>query len=139
MFIADALDMAAVPAIDFDAVTRAIAEPRRRHILTLTRDGELSAGEIASDFEISRPAVSQHIAVLREAGLLDERRDGTRRLYRARPEALAGLRDFIEQLWTDRLERLRLAAELEQQRRNKSAKRADGHRRRGDDENRRKP
>lgn len=124
---------------DFDAVTRAIAEPRRRRILDLTRDAELSAGEIASDFEISRPAISQHIAVLRGAGLLDERRDGTRRLYRARPEGLAGVRDFVEQFWTDRLERLRLAAELEQQRRNKSAKRRDGRRRRGDDENRRKP
>lgn len=124
---------------DFDAVTRAIAEPRRRRILDLTRDAERSAGEIASDFEISRPAISQHIAVLRDAGLLEERRDGTRRLYRAHPEGFAGLRDFIEQFWTDRLERLRLAAELEQQRRNKRAKRRDGRRRRGDDENRRKP
>jgi DNA-binding transcriptional ArsR family regulator len=122
-----------------DAVTRAIAEPRRRQILSLIRDAELSAGEIAAGFEISRPAVSQHIAVLRDAGLLIERRDGTRRLYRARPEALAGLRDFIEGFWNQRLERLRLAAELEQQRRNKSARHRDNRRRRGGDEDRRKP
>jgi DNA-binding transcriptional ArsR family regulator len=126
-------------ATDFDAVTRAVADPRRRRILMLTRETELSAGEIAADFDISRPAVSQHIAVLRDAGMLVERRDGTRRLYRVRPEAFAGLRDFIEGFWTDRLERLKLAAELEQQRRNKSAKHRDGRRRRGDDKDRRNP
>ncbi len=139
MSMPGAMDTTEAPARDFDAVTRAIAEPRRRRILTLTRESELSAGEIAADFEISRPAVSQHIAVLRDAGLLSERREGTRRLYRARPEGLAGLRDFVEQFWTDRLERLRLAAELEQQRRNKRAKHRDGRRRRGGDKNRRKP
>lgn len=139
MSMPGAMDTTEVPARDFDAVTRAIAEPRRRRILTLTRESELSAGEIAADFEISRPAVSQHIAVLRDAGLLSERREGTRRLYRARPEGLAGLRDFVEQFWTDRLERLRLAAELEQQRRNKRAKHRDGRRRRGGNKNRRRP
>ena len=108
-----------------DRVARAIAEPRRREILSLVRDDELSAGEIASRFDVSRPAVSQHLAVLREAGLLSERREGTRRLYRARPEALAGLRDFLNKFWTDRLERLKLAAELEQQRRDKRGKRRD--------------
>ena len=112
-------------------MTRAIAEPRRRRILSLTRDAELSAGEIAAGFEISRPAVSQHIAVLRDAGLLAERREGTRRLYRARPDAMAGLRGFIEGFWTDRLERLKLAAELEQQRRNKSARHRNNRRGRG--------
>ena len=122
-----------------DLVARAIAEPRRRQILSLTRDGELSAGEIAAGFEISRPAVSQHIAVLRDAGLLAERREGTRRLYRARPEALAGLRDFIEGFWTERLERLKLAAELEQQRRNKSAKHRHHNRGRDGDTGRGKP
>ena len=109
-----------------DLVARAIAAPRRREILALVRDGELSAGEIASRFDVSRPAISQHLAALREAGLLSERREGTRRLYRARPEALAGLRDFLNEFWTDRLERLRLAAELEQQRRNKRGKPRDG-------------
>jgi len=124
---------------EMDLVARAIAAPRRREILTLIRDDELSAGEIASHFDVSRPAVSQHLAALREAGLLSERRDGTRRLYRAQPDALAGLRDFLNEFWTDRLERLKLAAELEQQRRNKGGKRRDRHRGRGRDSNRGKP
>ena len=68
-----------------EAALKAIAEPRRRQILTLVRDEELSAGEIAAQFDVSRPAVSQHLAVLKEAGLVDERRNGTRRMYRARP------------------------------------------------------
>jgi DNA-binding transcriptional ArsR family regulator len=114
-----------------DRVARAIAAPRRREILTLVRDDELSAGEIASRFDVSRPAISQHLAALREAGLLSERRDGTRRLYRAQPEALGGLRDFLNEFWTDRLERLKLAAELEQQRRDKRDKRRGSNRDRG--------
>jgi DNA-binding transcriptional ArsR family regulator len=122
-----------------DDVTRAIAEPRRREILALVRDRELSAGEIASRFEITRPAVSQHLGVLRDAGLLNERRDGTRRLYRARPEGLVGLRDFINQFWSERLQRLKLAAELEQQRRDKRAKRRNPGPRRGRGSDRRKP
>jgi DNA-binding transcriptional ArsR family regulator len=105
-----------------DLVARAIAEPRRRQILALVRERELSAGEIAANFDVSRPAVSQHLKVLRGAGLLSERRQGTSRLYRARPEGLAGLRDFMDEFWTERLERLKLAAELAQQRRNKVGK-----------------
>lgn len=122
-----------------DLVARAIAEPRRREILRLVRERELSAGEIAANFDVSRPAVSQHLTVLRDAGLLSERRQGTSRLYRARPEGLAGLRDFMDEFWTDRLERLRLAAELEQQRRDKGGKRRDGGRGRGRDSDRGKP
>jgi DNA-binding transcriptional ArsR family regulator len=93
---------------------KALAEPRRREILRLVRDGELPAGAIAGHFAVTRPAISQHLRVLREAGLVDERRDGTRRLYRARPEGLAELRAFFEQLWDDSLERLKDAAEAEQ-------------------------
>jgi DNA-binding transcriptional ArsR family regulator len=114
--------MARATTAAVDAAVRAIAEPRRREILRLVRDRELSAGEIASRFEVTRPAVSQHLSVLRDAGLLSERRDGTRRLYRARPEGMAGLREFLDDFWSDRLERLKLAAELDQQRR-KSPKR----------------
>lgn len=128
--------MSGPTADEMDLVARAIAAPRRREILALVRDGELSAGEIAARFDVSRPAISQHLSALREAGLLSERRDGTRRLYRARPEALAGLRDFLNEFWTDRLERLRLAAELEQQRRDKRGKPKDGHRGRGRDSDR---
>jgi len=122
-----------------DRVARALAEPRRREILSLVRDEEMSAGEIASRFDVSRPAVSQHLGVLREAGLLGERREGARRIYRARPEGLAGLRDFLDRFWTERLERLRLAAELEQQRRKTRGKRRDGRGGRGGDPHRRKP
>lgn len=104
-----------------EAAIRALAEPRRRRILELVRDDELSAGEIASVFDVTRPAVSQHLGVLRDAGLLVERREGTRRLYRARPEGLADVREFIETFWDGRLERLRLAAELEEGRRSGSS------------------
>ena len=97
-----------------ETALKALAEPRRRRILTLVRDGKLSAGEIASHFEISRPAVSQHLTVLREAGLVDERRNGTRRLYRARPEGLAELKAFLEGFWDERLEALKREAEREE-------------------------
>ena len=100
-----------------DSAVRAIAEPRRREILGHLRDEELSAGEIASRFDVTRPAISQHLAVLKDAGLVNERREGTRRIYSARPEGLSELREFLEGFWSDRLERLKLAAELEQQRR----------------------
>ena len=97
-----------------ETALKALAEPRRTRILMLVRDGELSAGEIASHFEISRPAVSQHLTVLREAGLVDERRNGTRRLYRVRPEGLAELRKFLEGFWDERLEMLKRDAEREE-------------------------
>jgi DNA-binding transcriptional ArsR family regulator len=124
---------------EIDLVARAVAEPRRRQILAMVRERELSAGEIAAGFDVSRPAISQHLTVLRGAGLLSERRQGTSRYYRARPEGLAGLRDFMDEFWTDRLERLKLAAELEQQRRDKRGKRRDGGRGRGRGSNRGKP
>lgn len=93
------------------AALRAIAEPRRRRILQLVSSEELSAGEIASRFEVTRPAISQHLTVLKDAGLLSERRDGTRRLYRTRPEGLAELRDFLDGFWADGLDRLKAVAE----------------------------
>jgi len=79
-----------------EAALNALAEPHRRRILELLRDQELPAGRIADRFDVSRPAISQHIRVLLEAGLLTERREGTRRIYRARPEGLASLRAFID-------------------------------------------
>jgi DNA-binding transcriptional ArsR family regulator len=108
-----------------DSAVRAIAEPRRREILSLVREDELSAGEIASRFDVTRPAISQHIAVLRDAGLLSERREGTRRLYRARPEGMTELREFLDDFWSDRLERLKLAAELDQQRKKAPKRRSE--------------
>ena len=97
-----------------EATLRALAEPHRRQILRLVRDGELSAGEIASHFDVTRPAVSQDLTLLKEAGLVDERRNGTRRLYRARPEGLADLRAFLEEFWDARLEALKREAEREE-------------------------
>jgi DNA-binding transcriptional ArsR family regulator len=97
-----------------ETALRAIAAPRRRTILRLVRDDELSAGEIASHFDVTRPAVSQDLTLLKEAGLVDERRNGTRRLYRARPEGLAELREFLEEFWNVRLELLKQEAEREE-------------------------
>ena len=97
-----------------EAALKAIAEPNRRRILQLVRDEELSAGEIASHFDVTQPAVSQHLKVLKEAGLVDERRNGTRRLYRARPEGLADLKAFLDEFWGDRLEALKREAEREE-------------------------
>jgi len=90
---------------------KAIAEPRRRQILELVRGGELSAGQIAEHFDVTRPAISQHLAVLKEAGLVSERRNGTRRLYLARPEGLRELQAFLDAFWDKRLEALRREAE----------------------------
>ena len=97
-----------------EAALKAIAEPNRRTILRLVSNDELSAGEIASHFELTRPAVSQHLSVLKEAGLVSERRNGTRRLYRARPEGLVDLRTFLDEFWGERLEALKREAEREE-------------------------
>lgn len=96
------------------SVVDALAAPRRREILELIRDRELAAGEIARHFDVTRPAVSQHLSVLKDAGLVSERRAGTYRHYRARPEGLAELRSYLDQLWSDGLSRLKTAAEAEQ-------------------------
>ena len=84
-----------------EAALKAIAESHRRQILRLVREGEMTAGEIASHFEITRPAISQHLTVLKDSGLLAERRDGTKRIYGLRPEGVRELRDFIEEMWTE--------------------------------------
>ena len=80
----------------------------------IARGVRLSAGEIAGHFAVTRPAVSQHLGVLKEAGLVDERRSGTRRLYRARPEGLEPVREFLEQFWDERLDALKREAEIEE-------------------------
>ena len=106
---------------------KALAEPRRRAILRLVREGEMTAGQIASRFEVTRPAISQHLAVLREAGLLAERREGTRRIYRLRPEGLEQLRAFIEDMWEEGLRSLKREAEAEER-----GRRGAGRAHRGD-------
>lgn len=88
-----------------------IAEPRRREILRLVWDSEVSAGGIAARFDISFPAVSQHLAVLREAGFVTVRRDGTRRLYRADREGLGELADVLQRMWEDTIDELAALAE----------------------------
>jgi DNA-binding transcriptional ArsR family regulator len=94
-----------------EATAAAIADPTRRRVLELVRDRELPAGEIAGEFDVSRPAVSRHLRVLREAGLVNERRDGRLRLYRAEPGALDGLRDWLDAYWSGRLAALKTLAE----------------------------
>jgi DNA-binding transcriptional ArsR family regulator len=83
-----------------------VAEPRRREILRLVWDRELAAGDIAGRFDVSFPAVSQHLGVLRDAGFVSVRRAGRARLYRANPQALGPLRPMLERMWTDSLDRL---------------------------------
>ena len=95
------------------AILRALAEPRRVAILKLVRSRELRAGEISRHFRTTRPAISQHLRVLIKAGLLTERRDGTRRLYRICPEGFAQLRSFLETFWDEKLAKLKSAPEGE--------------------------
>jgi DNA-binding transcriptional ArsR family regulator len=98
-----------------DAALKALAEPRRREILRLVWSTELPATSIADHFgEVTRSAISQHLGVLKEAGLVSERRDGTRRLYRARQEEMQKLRDYLDDYWTTGLERLRDVSEAAQ-------------------------
>ncbi|MCW2898089.1 MAG: regulatory protein ArsR [Streptosporangiaceae bacterium] len=104
---------AAAAGEPLDEAMRALVEPRRRAILRLVANQELAAGEIAAAFEVTRTGVSQHLTVLKNAGLLSERRDGTRRLYRARPEGLAELRQFLDQMWVSSLEVARRLVEAD--------------------------
>jgi DNA-binding transcriptional ArsR family regulator len=95
-------------------VFEAIAQPKRREILRLLAGGgELSAGAVAARFEVTQPAISQHLRVLKEAGLVAERRAGARRLYSVRAEGLADVQDFLTAVLPAGLERLRRAAEGE--------------------------
>jgi DNA-binding transcriptional ArsR family regulator len=95
-----------------DTAFKALAEPRRREILRLVWSEELPAAQIAASFEdVSRSAISQHLGVLREADLVIERRDGTRRLYRANHAEMDRLRRFLDEYWTGSLQRLQDLAE----------------------------
>jgi DNA-binding transcriptional ArsR family regulator len=112
-----------------DAAFRAVAEPRRREILRMVGAHEMTAGEIAERFEVTRPAISQHLRVLKDAGLVAERREGTRRWYRARPEGLAELQASLESMWDERL--LALKEYAEQAERRKRVRAVPDVRRRG--------
>lgn len=95
------------------SVLKALAEPRRVAILALLQGGEMRAGDIATQFDTTRPAISEHLRVLTDAGLLVLRREGTRRIYAVRTEGFAELRDFLNGFWDDRLARLKTAVERE--------------------------
>ena len=97
-------------------VFEALAQPKRRAILRLLTRGEMSAGEVASRFDVTPAAISQHLKALRETGLVSERRDGTRRLYSVRPEGLDDLHGFLAEVVPAGLQRLKRAAEAEQRR-----------------------
>jgi DNA-binding transcriptional ArsR family regulator len=98
-----------------DVALKAIADPKRREILRLVWSDELPATDIASHFgDVTRSAISQHLGVLRQANLICERRDGTRRLYLANVDEMARLRTFLDQYWSGGLDRLKTAAEAAQ-------------------------
>jgi DNA-binding transcriptional ArsR family regulator len=92
-------------------VLKALAEPRRQQILRLVRAGPRSVGEIAEGIDVTQQAVSQHLQVLKDAGLVAVRRDGTRRLYVIRPDGLESLDQFLAELWPAGLRRLKTAVE----------------------------
>jgi len=109
-----------------DAALKALAEPRRREILRLVWSRELPATSIADHFgDVTRSAISQHLGVLKTAGLVSERRDGTRRLYQARQEEMQKVRESLDTYWTTGLERLRDVAEAAQRDKGATDGRAD--------------
>ena len=97
------------------AALKALAEPRRQAILRLVRTGPRSVGEIARHVDITQQAASQHLQVLKDAGLVAVRQDGTRRLYAIRPDGLASLEEFLADLWPTGLQRLKAAVESDEQ------------------------
>jgi DNA-binding transcriptional ArsR family regulator len=98
-----------------DAAARALAESTRRQIMQLVRDEERTVSNLADQFTISRPAISQHLKVLQDADLVNVRSEGTRRYYRARPEGLAELTEWLDGFWTSSLRRLAIEVERDQQ------------------------
>lgn len=93
---------------------KALADPTRRAILRLVRDDERTVNDIAERFPVSRPAISQHLKVLSDAGLVEVRQESTRRWYRARPERVDELRDWLADFWAAGLDELKRAAEQEE-------------------------
>ena len=87
------------------AAIQALGDPTRRAVFEQLRSGPRAVGEIAAELPVSRPAVSQHLRVLKEAGLVTDRQNGTRRLYRVDQNGLAELRAYLESFWNDALVR----------------------------------
>ena len=101
---------------DVDTTFRALADPTRRRIIALVATRSLSAGEIATHFQATRPAISQHLGILRSAGLLSEERKGPRRLYRAEPEGVTAAIEHLQSFWPRRLHALKIEAEYKERR-----------------------
>jgi len=99
--------------VTYETALNALGDGTRRLILERLRRGPHAVGELAAELPVSRPAVSQHLRVLKEAGLVTERRNGTRRLYRVDIDGLAEVRDYLESFWTDVLAAFEAAAEAE--------------------------
>jgi DNA-binding transcriptional ArsR family regulator len=100
-----------------ESILKAIAEPRRQEILRLIWAQERTAGDVAAHFDLSRPNISKHLRILKEAGLAKERREGTRRLYRACPGRLDEARAFLETFWDEGLAAIKRSAEADARRR----------------------
>lgn len=95
----------------------ALGDATRRAILArLVKEGPLPVGELAREFPMSRPAISQHLRVLKRANLVTDRAHGTRRLYAVNPEALAALRTYFERFWTEALAAFKRRVEVEAKR-----------------------
>jgi DNA-binding transcriptional ArsR family regulator len=94
-------------------VLDALGDPTRRQIFESLKSGPRSVGELAAGLPVSRPAVSQHLRVLKAAGLVSDRKDGTRRVYRIEPDGVARVRDYFDGFWSEALERFREAARKE--------------------------
>lgn len=114
-----------------DAAARALSDPTRREILTLVRDEERSASDIAANFDVTRPAISQHLKVLHSAELVSVRQDGTRRLYSARPEGMGELRAWMDDFWSSRLTTLKVEVEREMWNEAKDERAARSRRKKG--------
>jgi DNA-binding transcriptional ArsR family regulator len=91
----------------------ALGDGTRRAILMRLRDRPMAVGELARDFPVSRPAISQHLRILKDAGLVADRAEGTRRVYAVQAEALRALRAFFDEFWTDALDAFKAQAEAE--------------------------
>lgn len=92
-------------------ILKAISEPNRIKILTLLKNEEMMAGEVASHFKVSRPAISQHLKILTDAGMLKEKRSGVKRLYSINHNAFLPLKEFLDEIWDQRLSKIKTLSE----------------------------